>query len=257
MRSFICIPVILLIASCSQLNPGVNPPPTESVADTAAARVHERMLAAMGGTKGWDQARYFEFDFVVQRQGREVSRRSHRWDRFQGDYRLRYVAGSDTIVSVFNVNDPRGGAVQVNRQLISGARADSILTGSYARHINDVYWLLMPYKWRDPGVKLTSEGRQTDARGRVWDVVKLSFGDVGLTPQNEYLAFINPETGLMERWHHFSRAGAPPAIFDWNRWQRFGPIMLATEKLSADGSTVIRFENVRVEAAVPPRVFTH
>jgi hypothetical protein len=209
----------------------------------------------MGGAEGWARARYFEFDFVVVRNGAEISRRSHRWDRFRGDYRIRFPSGKDTVVAVFNTNDPQAGAVQVNHVEIDGAREDSLLTASYARHINDSYWLLMPYKWRDPGVTLASQGQQTDAAGRTWDVVKLTFAQVGLTPQNEYLAFVNPQTGLMERWHHFPRAGAQPAIYDWNRWQRFGPIMLATDKPSPDGSAVIRFENVRVETAVPQRAF--
>ena len=251
------VPILLLLATtaCSQVNPTGSATPTEMPADTAVARVHDRMVSAMGGRQGWNQARYFEFDFVVNRNGRELTRRSHRWDRFRGDYRLHYVQGGDTVTAVFNVNDPKAGAVKINRWDIEGAQEDSILTAAYARHINDSYWLIMPYKWLDQGVTLTSQGRQTDEQGKQWDVVKLSFADVGLTPQNEYLAFVNPQTGLMERWHHFPRAGATPAIFDWNRWQRYGPIMLATEKPSPDGSTVIRFENVRVETSVPQRAF--
>lgn len=254
MRALVLI-VLLTLTGCSQVNRGGNAAATEIRGDTAVARVHDRMLAAMGGQSGWDRARYFEFDFVVTRGGREVTRRSHHWDRFRGNYRLQYAVGADTIVAVFNVNDAKVGSVQVNRRDIDGAREDSLLTAAYARHINDSYWLLMPYKWRDQGVTLTSQGRQTDAQGREWDVVKLSFAAVGLTPQNEYLAFIHPQTGLMERWHHFPRAGAEPSIYDWNKWQRFGPIMLATEKPSPDGTTVIRFERVRVDTSVPPRAF--
>lgn len=254
MRALVPV-LVLLVTACSQVNRAANTAATENPADTAVARVHRRMLAAMGGADGWAKARYFEFDFVVVRNGQELTRRSHRWDRHRGDYRLRYLSGSDTIVSVFNVNDAKAGAVRINGREIEGARKDSLLSAAYARHINDSYWLLMPYKWLDPGVHLASQGRQTDAQGREWDVIKLTFEQVGLTPQNEYLAFVNPQTGLMERWHHFPRAGAPPAIYDWNRWQRFGPIMLATEKPSPDGSAVIRFENVRVETAVPQRAF--
>ena len=250
------VPVLaLLVTACSQVNSAANTAATENPADTAVARVHSRMLAAMGGQPAFDRARYFEFDFVVQRDGRELTRRSHRWDRHRGDYRIRFLSGQDTVVAVFNVNDARQGAVRVNGRDIEGAREDSLLTSSYARHINDSYWLIMPYKWRDPGVTLTSQGRQTDAQGKAWDVIKLTFAQVGLTPQNEYLAFVNPETGLMERWHHFPRAGAPPAIYDWKNWQRFGPIMLATEKPSPDGTTVIRFDGVRVETSVPQGAF--
>ena len=254
MRAFIPV-LILLLPACSQVNRATNTPATENIADTVVARVHGTMLAAMGGQQAFEQARYFAFDFVAVRDGREVSRRSHRWDRHRGDYRIRFNAGQDSVVAVFNTNDPKSGAVRVNGQDVDGPREDSLLQSAYARHINDSYWLIMPYKWRDPGVTLTSQGRQMDAQGREWDVVKLTFAQVGLTPQNEYLAFINPQTGLMERWHHFPRAGAQPAIYDWKNWQRFGPIMLATEKPSPDGATVIRFDRVKVETSVPQRAF--
>jgi hypothetical protein len=249
----------LILAACSQAaQPGQNTPAAtaaESHMDSAVARLHGNMVRAMGGTDGWEKARYFEFDFVPVRQGRESSRWSHRWDRWKGDYRLSGVRGTDTIVALFNVNDPKAGRVRVNHGDVSAARRDSLLTFAYARHINDSYWLIMPWKWRDAGVTLTSEGRQTDAKGRSWDVVKLSFADVGLTPQNQYRAFINPATGLMERWYHYQREGAQPSMYDWNKWQRFGPIMLATEKPALDGSSMIRFDNVRVLTAVPSRAF--
>lgn len=255
MRALVSV-LVLLATACSQVNRGTNAAATETPADTAVARVHQRMIAAMGGAQGWQRARYFAFDFVVLRDGNEVTRRIHRWDRHQGDYRLQWVSGTDTVVTLFNVSDAKAGNVRVNGRAVEGARKDSLLTAAYARHINDSYWLIMPYKWLDRGVTLTWQGHQTDAQGREWDVVKLTFANVGLTPQNEYLAFLNPQTGLMERWHHFPRAGAQPAIYDWNKWQRFGPIMLATEKPSPDGSTVIRFDNVRVETSVPQGAFT-
>lgn len=249
----------LMLAACSQAaapgqtNPGATA--SESHMDTAVVRVHGQMLQAMGGADAWDKARYFEFDFVPTRQGREAARWSHRWDRWNGDYRLSGVRGSDTIVAVLNVNDAKAGRVRVNGADVAGARRDSLLTYAYARFINDSYWLIMPYKWRDRGVTLSSQGRQTDEKGRTWDVVKLSFDAVGLTPQNQYLAFVNPQTKLMERWYHFPRAGAQPAKYDWTNWQRFGPILLATEKPALDGGSAIRFEKVRVLTSVPARAF--
>lgn len=246
-----------LLAACSgATQPGqINPPAAESHMDTAAARVHSRMVQAMGGADAWQKARYFEFDFVAVRQGREAARWSHRWDRWKGDYRMSGVRGRDTIVALFNVNAPNAGDVRVNGAAVTGARRDSLLTFGYARFINDSYWLIMPYKWRDAGVHVTHQGMQTDDKGRRWEVVKLTFDDVGLTPQNQYLAYINPETGLMERWYHFARAEAQPSIYDWNKWQKFGPVLLATEKPALDGNSVIRFENVRVLTSVPVGAF--
>lgn len=248
----------LLMAACFQaVGPQINPAatPAQSPMDTAVARVHATMMRAMGGEDGWQRARYFEFDFVPVRQGSPTARWSHRWDRWTGDYRLSGVRGGDTIIALFNTNKPKEGRVTVNGQVPPEVRRDSLLTYGYARFINDTYWLIMPYKWRDAGVMLTSEGRQTDEKGRVHDVVKLTFADVGLTPQNQYLAFVNAETGLMERWYHYPRAGAEPARYDWSGWQQFGPIRLATEKPALDANSMIRFENVRVLTATPARAF--
>lgn len=253
--------IALMLGACSrspapgQVYPAGSAAATKTQMDTTVARIHSNMLRAMGGQNGWDRAQYFTFDFVAVRQGREASRWSHRWDRWKGDYRLSGVRGKDTIVALFNINEPKAGRVRVNGAELSPARRDSLLTYAYARFINDSYWLIMPYKWTDAGVHPSYQGRQTDDTGKAWEVVKLAFDDVGLTPQNQYMAFINPQTSLMERWYHFPKAGAEPSKFDWNKWQKFGPIMLATEKPALDGNSMIRFDNVQVLTSVPLRAF--
>src|SRR5688500_15969176 len=103
----------LILAACSgasrtaPVNASANTAATENRMDIAVARIPSAMSQAMGGAEAWEKARYLEFDFVVVRQGREAARWSHRWDRWRGDYRLSGVRGGDTIVAVFNVNDPR------------------------------------------------------------------------------------------------------------------------------------------------------
>ncbi|MBI4544361.1 MAG: hypothetical protein HY703_04115 [Gemmatimonadetes bacterium] len=242
-------------AAPGQSNRPANGRATDALADPEVRRVHSRMMAAMGGADAWESARYFEFDFVVYRGGQEAARWRHRWDRWRGDYRLSGIRRGDTILALFNVNHAADGRVWLNGQPVQPPRADSLRQFAYARFINDSYWLIMPYKWTDPGVHLSYAGRQTDPNGRAWEAVKLTFENVGLTPENEYLAFISPETGLMERWHHFPRAGAEPAIYDWTDWQRFGPILLSTNKPNPDRSAAIRFENVRVDTRVPAGAF--
>ena len=48
--------------------------------------------------------------------------------------------------------------------------------------MNDAYWLLMPYKMRDPGVVLTLAGAEKKGED-AWDKVLLTFEGVGLTPR--------------------------------------------------------------------------
>lgn len=223
--------------------------------DTAALRIQARMLEALGGRDAWERTRYLEFDWIVERPGGPATRRAHRWDRWNGDYRLEAPLGKGRMLALFNVNAPAQGRAWVNGELQAGARADSLLQRAYAIFINDSYWLLMPFKWLDPGVNLRYLGSRTDEDGRAWEVVELTFENVGLTPQNVYHAYVNPGTGRMERWWHFPRPGADPLITDWTDWRRCGPLLLAADRpfLSSEGR--IHFENLRCETSVPAGAF--
>jgi hypothetical protein len=90
--------------------------------------------------------------------------------------------------------------------------------------------MFMPYKLLDPGVVLTYVGNQPMADGRSSEVLQLTFESVGLTPQNRYLVFVASDTGLVEQWSYFRDAAdtEPGFTAAWERWQRFGNIMLAT-----------------------------
>ncbi len=92
-------------------------------------------------------------------------------------------------------------------------------TTAYAWWVNDTYWLLMPYKMRDPGVTLAMAGRETKG-GDSWDKVLLTFDDVGLTPKDRYWVFVNAKTGLVDRWEFVLKGEkTPPVPFEWKGWK--------------------------------------
>ena len=98
-------------------------------------------------------------------------------------------------------------------------------------------------------------GEETDDDGRRWEVVELTFeGGTGLTPQNMYRAFVNPETGRMERWHFLSNPDANPSPSEWTDWRRVGPIELSENRRSG-GEIRIFYPHLRVETEVPAGVF--
>lgn len=223
--------------------------------DPELARIHGRMMETMAPDRGWERARYIRFDWVVDRGEGEPSRRFHRWDRYTGEYRLEAPADGGTMVALFNVNRPQEGRVWIDGGAVEGERKSDLLDRAHAVFINDTYWLLMPYKWDDPGVHAEYMGQETDGEGRSWEVVQLSFEeDVGRTPENVYRAYVSPESGLMERWHHYRTEGVEPLVSDWENWHRVGPIMLADSRPLGGGRT-IRFENLVVSEQVPPGAF--
>src|SRR5262245_45017036 len=127
--------------------------------DPKAVAVAEAALDAMGGKKAFEALRTLKFDFVVERDGKEVSRIHHVWDRWDGRYRVDAINREGKhVVTLLNVQKPGQGRSWLEGKSLEGEDLRKALERGYARFINDTYWLLMPAKMLDPGVNLTSEG---------------------------------------------------------------------------------------------------
>jgi hypothetical protein len=228
--------------------------------DARATAVGKSMIEAMGGTSAWDHARYFRFDFTVVRSGKKVASFSHFWDRWTGRYR---VEGEDAHgvawKAYFNVNTKEGD-YWVNGAKTEGDTRAKGLENAYGRFINDTYWLLAPWKVFDPGVNLEYVGEVKDTAGRDCDEIKLSFGNVGLTPKDVYWMDVDKSSHIMNEWKFVLNGGSdPPTLVEWKDWRKFGGIMLSVSKPIVGKPSEIRFENLQVSetpddtALAPPR----
>lgn len=222
------------------------------------------VMESLGGQAAWDSTRYIAFRWVVARDDRPFAR-SHAWDRWEGRYRLEFGEGEDAVLALFDVDDVRrdsawgkvpSGNVWLAGERLEGAARDSALSRAYGAFINDTYWLLMPFKWRDPGVHLAYEGRQTLDDGREYAVVHLTFElDLGVT-NDEYWAYVDPETGLMDAWrYHLQNQEEPGAVIRWEGWRPVGPIRLAADRVWPDGERRLWFEDLEAAATVPDGAF--
>jgi len=216
--------------------------------DAKADQVGKEMIAALGGESAWEKARELRFDFVVENEGKVAGRRSHAWDRYTGDYKLTGTDPSGApYACYFNVNT-KGGKAFVNGKSVEGEEADKIVKSSYARFINDTYWLLAPWKVFDPGVRLVYDGEKPcPGGGGTCDVIKLSFDNVGLTPKDVYWMWVARDGRQMVQWQYVLKgADEPPTTVQWKNWQKVGGIAISMEKPMEGKPTVIRFENVSV-----------
>ena len=258
MRTLMFLLIAAAVTACAdpEANPSegsavdLTPTTTVEFADPEVARIYRAMGQAQGTSEAWGRARYLAFDFVVKRDQGDF-RRSHEWDRYEGRAQVTWSGEAGETVAVVDTGDPTMGSAWIAGQPVeSGPRADSLVLQAYRAHINDAYWLVMPFKWADPGVNARFHGTETAEDGRNFDVVELSFEDVGVTPDNMYHAYVNTETGLMERWAHYSTREAEPRFSEWGGYQNIGPIRLALDKGR------IQFENVRViEGDLPTGAF--
>lgn len=222
--------------------------------DPEAVAVAERLLDALGGEAAWKDTRYVTFDFF--------GRRSHVWDKHSGHHRIEgETQDGKRYVVIHDVND-RGegdGRVWLDGREAGGEERAELLKNAYAAWINDTYWLAMPYKLLDPGVTLAYEGNET-IDDTSYDVVRLSFDDVGLTPGDRYWAYVNRETGLMDRWSYHLQSMEPdaePTAWNWTGWERHGDVMLSPTRTQVGGEErVLSLAPIDVPSTVPENTFT-
>jgi len=219
--------------------------------------VAKHAIQSMAGTS-WDKARYFAFTFNVEREGKIAASYAQRWDRYTGDYRVsgKNREGKDVLV-IMNINTKQGKAWVDGTEV---ADPKDQLTFGYRRFINDTYWLLMGFKTFDPGVSREYAGEKTDAEGHKYDLVKLSFKDVGLTPGDVYWMWVNRQTGLVDEWDMKLEGSKPedePSAVLFHDYQKFGGLNISTRREIKGRNQFIRLDDITVASQVPANAFTN
>ncbi|HSS45268.1 MAG TPA: hypothetical protein VLO07_08005 [Thermoanaerobaculia bacterium] len=225
--------------------------------DEKADAVGQELLTSLGGPAVFEKARQFQFDFVVEGEGKTIARFSHVWDRYTGDYRLAGTEKTGAPFTVyFNVNTRLGKAF-VNGRPAEPQRQEQLLKTSYERFINDTYWLLAPWKIFDPGVHLAYDGEKPCPNGGDCDVLRLSFEEsVGLTPKDVYWLWISRQGRQMVAWQYvLGGAQEEPTTALWTNWKKFAGLSLSLDKPISGRPVAIRFENVSVSPARDDSLF--
>ena len=234
-------------------------------ASDSAAHYADLLMDFQGGRDAWEATRFLRFRWIVERDGETVADRSHAWDRYTGRYRLSYTRpDSSRFLALFDVGSmasdtmPPEGDVWVGEERMTGAARDSALRDAYGAFINDSYWLLMPLKWRDPGVHLAYAGTTTLPDSADYATVHLTFDEgLGVT-EDEYWGFVEPETGRMAAWqYHLQGREEKGDVIWWEDWRTFGPqeLRLSLDRRFSSGDARIHFEDVAADTAVPDGVF--
>lgn len=233
-----------------------------AAADPGVAPVLDRLLKALGGRAARDGMNSLRFTFSVAVQDTVRASRTHWWNRATGDYRVQGKGrdGREYVV-IFNVNT-RQGRASLGGHDLEGDELKSWLERGYAVFINDTYWLLMPLKLEDPGVRLKLAGG-AEVGGRPCDRLEVTFDQVGLTPGDTYWIYVNRATGAMPCWGFIlegerSKPDAKETLWDWTDWETYGGLQLAGRKVKRDDPTraEIRLTDIQVNEPLPSEAFT-
>lgn len=257
-----------LLAGCggggspsSSASPGVTD--TLSV-DSKADSVALRLLKAHGAD-AFASAPYLRFNFGVDTpQGQQVVAR-HLWDRSTGEYRVEWATGPDSnyvaLVNVRNVENQRPeGTVYLNGTELTGSAAQSAREQAYGRFINDTYWLLAPLKVYDPGV---NRQYAADSSTAEHEGLRLTFGEVGLTPGDTYWLYVSNETGRLDRWSMHLQgmdADEAPRSYTWTDYVTLeapaGDVTLATRHEAMGGEQAILTNQLALPTSPPAGAFS-
>ncbi len=215
MKAFHLFVAALAVVSSSTLGAAADP--------ASGKQLGEEVYQAAGGGN-WGKVKTIQFTFAVEKDGKSVAKAEHLWNVPAQTDEVKWK-GKDVTV---NLADP-------------GTEADAKV--AYARWVNDSYWLLAPLKLMDKGVTLTAEGTK-EMNGAQRDVLRLSFGQVGLTPTDQYRLYIDPSTKLVSYWDYMPKSGKGMSG-TWEDYQKSGGLTLATDH-KMEGGVRIRIEDLKV-----------
>ena len=198
-------------------------PLTAQDPDAKAQQLAKDVWKASGG-ENWTHIKRLTFTFIVEQDGKQLASAAHDWDVAAGTDRVQWKGKSVTVNLAAPAQEEDGKA-------------------AYARWVNDSYWLLAPLKILDPGVKLSYEG-QKESDGAPCETLRLSFAQVGLTPGDQYVFYIDPQSKLLRAWDYIPSADMT-MHGTWEKYQPVGGLQLATEHNF--GGKIIRFADVKAE----------
>ncbi|MHC5027666.1 MAG: hypothetical protein ACYTGR_13005 [Planctomycetota bacterium] len=211
-----------------------------SESDAVAIDMADSVMERMGGRAAWDGTRYIRWNFF--------GARSHVWDRQTGMVRIEGRRREDgaAYTVIMDLDDDAGRAWIDGREVLDDQERRDLLRSGRSAWINDSYWLVMPYKLKDTGVRLRHLGPGEMADGRPADVLELTFREVGDTPDNKYHVYVATRTGLVEQWDFYRDADDPEPAFQipWRGWTRHGSILLSGDRGDREITEIAVFESL-------------
>lgn len=236
----------LLSSSTAALADDVDPAfrrPASAEEKAKGDALAREMIERLGGANAFAALRYVSFAFVPKKEGKVLSRREHAWDPGTGQARVRWQKDGDDVTAFVRLAD-KSGVVRVNGEpVIEDDRPRELLQEAYAAWVNDVYWLVSPYKVFDPGVF------RADVGGRL----RTSFEDgTGLTPGDVYLYDFDDE-GRVSGWSFLLESGRT-GRFRFEGGKQLAGVTFFARKGATDGFE-IALEDIEASASPRPDVF--
>ncbi len=244
-----------VIAACGGAPPATHAAPSVDAhaADTPAVAL-ARGVATAAGRARFGEVAQLRFRFVVTNGAERVADAFHRWDLRGARDHVTWTEDGHAYDVIVDLR-ARSATGTLDGAALTGPASQEAGAKAYERWVNDAYWLLLPLKLLDPGVTVTLEPAREHA-GKQLEVLALQFAHVGLTPGDRYWLYVDPQTARIERWEMVLEGETtPPRGTSFARYTDVGPLHLALDHASDDGTKHILFEDVAAMSTVAAHDF--
>ncbi|MER2997235.1 DUF6503 family protein [Pontibacter populi] len=210
--------------------------------DKKAQQLAQKAIQQMGGKQGWANTRFIAWSFRDQYQVWDKKADHYRWEK-------------DSLVAIVSTRTKNGKVYVAGKELLNREEKRKLLDKAYAAWINNSYWLVMPFKLHDPGVRLKYIGEGKTMDGAAASILQMTFANVGLTPENKYHLWIDKKSGLVTQWAYFKNFNDKTPTFTrrWADYKNFGAIKLASDRSNPESDFTL--ENIATPKQVPASVF--
>ena len=217
----------LLVSLLFAIQPATRPATTQPTGEVD----WKQAVLDQSGIDVWPSVTRIKFTFNVDAAGRNVSR-THDWDLRTGVDTITRDDGSTISVSVWDYDQ-------------SVASPDKI--EAFQQWTNDSYWLLMPLKLNDPGVKFGPVAMTRDMPPTRANVTMSFETGTGLTSGDEYDLTIDLRRNVIDGWTFRPNANRS-VTWTWQDYEDFNGLYLATNHVNAqpDGPRIF-FTDIEVD----------
>jgi len=204
---------------------------------------------ALGGSTAYDAARILKFDFVEKISGRETARRNHDWDRKTDAYSIQWRDSESGVTYKVQLNPRKGPDTGValttgGRIIREDAERLAISRQAYGYFINDMQWLLAPYRTHDRAT-VTYVGREVDPRGALSERFDVTWA-AGISPFSSHKVWVDPVTKRWDVWAVTTESGTE-LLYTWEDWRQAGPGMFSLAHRQLNGEHSFTIEKLRAD----------
>ncbi len=221
--TFLVVTSVLFVLGCGgRTTPATQPTPAAfdpATSDAKSLAAVDAMQAALGGLETWDKVKQLRFDLKYYLDGVLKSWTKNAWDMW--NQRIRFDMAD---MSTYNEKEPdktqfytamydifhhdgATGSAMYGNHVLGRDEQKKVIKTAWEHFDAQVYMVVLPYKAKDPGVKLAYDGERSPAVvandmnvcDPMCDVIKVSFV---------------PEVGSDTYWIHINRGSKMPEVIE-------------------------------------------